>query len=236
MAIGVNANNYNSYRDTMKNYFADEEDKEVSDKPPIDFGTTPISDKKDKSVSVQDFLNLMVAQLKNQDFTNPVDDTQYVTQLAQFATMQQMEELAAYSKQNYVTSLIGKDVTVAKMSVTGDVNKQEGIIEKISLVNNEYKVYVNKKPYSLEEIMQIHTNREPPKTDEEKAAEEAAKKAEEEAKKEEEERVKAFGQTMDNIDDSLRNLNNSLNNMNKPKDPVPDPAAFAWDPITDGIL
>ena len=35
------------------------------------------------------FLTLLVAQLKNQDFMNPVDDTQYVTQLAQISTMQQ---------------------------------------------------------------------------------------------------------------------------------------------------
>lgn len=50
------------------------------------------TDKADNGVSVDDFLNLMVAQLQNQDFMNPVDDTQYVTQLAQFATMQQMQE------------------------------------------------------------------------------------------------------------------------------------------------
>ena len=41
----------------------------------------------DKAVKVEDFLNLMVAQLQNQDFMNPVDDTQYVTQLAQFAPL-----------------------------------------------------------------------------------------------------------------------------------------------------
>jgi len=47
----------------------------------------------DKAVKVEDFLNLMVAQLQNQDFMNPVDDTQYVTQLAQFATMQPENQL-----------------------------------------------------------------------------------------------------------------------------------------------
>ena len=33
-------------------------------------------------VTMEDFLTLMVAQLKNQDFMNPVADTQYVTQLS----------------------------------------------------------------------------------------------------------------------------------------------------------
>ena len=114
------------------------------------------TDEKEKSVAVQDFLNLMVAQLKNQDFMNPVDDTQYVTQLAQFATMQQMQELASYSKQNYVLSLIGKEVTAAKFTLSGDLDKVTGPVEKISLVNNEYKIIVGGKQFSLEQIMEIN--------------------------------------------------------------------------------
>jgi flagellar basal-body rod modification protein FlgD len=35
------------------------------------------------------FLQLLVAQLKNQDPSNPSDSTQFVTQLAQFQTMEQ---------------------------------------------------------------------------------------------------------------------------------------------------
>src|ERR1044071_466635 len=35
------------------------------------------------------FLQLLVAQLKNQDPANPADGTQFVTQLAQFATLEQ---------------------------------------------------------------------------------------------------------------------------------------------------
>jgi len=35
------------------------------------------------------FLKLLVAQLQNQDPTNPADSTQFVSQLAQFQTMQQ---------------------------------------------------------------------------------------------------------------------------------------------------
>jgi flagellar basal-body rod modification protein FlgD len=35
------------------------------------------------------FLQLLVAQLQNQDPSNPADSTQFVTQLAQFQTMEQ---------------------------------------------------------------------------------------------------------------------------------------------------
>ena len=87
-------------------------------------------DASDKAVSMDDFLTLMVAQLKNQDFMNPVDDTQYVTQLAQISTMQQMEEMAYNAKSTYVTSLVGKTVTAAKFTVAGDLKKTEGIVNR----------------------------------------------------------------------------------------------------------
>ncbi len=111
---------------------------------------------KENMVSVDDFLTLMVEQLKNQDFLNPVDDTEYLSQLAQFASMQQMQELAAYSKYSYVASLVGKNVTVAKFTVSGAVQKDTGPIEKISLVDDEYLLYVNGNSYTLSQIMQIN--------------------------------------------------------------------------------
>ena len=37
------------------------------------------------------FLQLLIAQLENQDPSNPADSTQFVTQLAQFQTMEQSQ-------------------------------------------------------------------------------------------------------------------------------------------------
>lgn len=39
------------------------------------------------------FLQLLVAQIKNQDPTKPVDSTQFMTQLAQFSNLEQMISL-----------------------------------------------------------------------------------------------------------------------------------------------
>lgn len=118
-------------------------------------------DESKKDVSIDNFLQLMIAQLKNQDPMNPMDDTQYVTQLAQFATMQQMQELAYYSRSNFIMSLVGKEVTVARPKVGGDIEKFTGPVEKISLVNNEYLIYVGGKTFGLNQIMEVH----PPKTE-----------------------------------------------------------------------
>ncbi len=103
------------------------------------------TDKKELGVTAEDFLTLMVAQLTNQDFMNPVDDSQYVTQMAQITTMQQMTELANYSKTSYVMSLVGKNVTAAKITVSGELQKETGPVQSVSLNNNEFTIVVNKK-------------------------------------------------------------------------------------------
>lgn len=120
------------------------------------------TDKKENSVSVDDFLSLMVAQMTNQDFMNPMDDTQFVTQLAQFSSMQMMQEMANYSKTSYVMSLVGQKVTAAKISPMGELQKETGPVQKVTLTNNEFGIWVNDKKFSLEQIMEIHDGNTPP--------------------------------------------------------------------------
>src|SRR5271155_2336525 len=59
-------------------------------------GSTSSSDTSSDSSNISDlasestFLNLLVAQLENQDPLNPTDGTQFVTQLAQFTQVNKM--------------------------------------------------------------------------------------------------------------------------------------------------
>lgn len=155
-----------SYRDQWNNKdLLEEEDGEKTEGTGSTDKThtwNAVFEEKKPGVTADDFLTLMVAQLTNQDFMNPVDDTQYVTQLAQFTTMQQMQEMANYTKTSYVMSLVGKNVTAAKITVSGELQKETGPIEKITLTNNEFGIWVNDKKFSLEQIMEIHDGTTPP--------------------------------------------------------------------------
>jgi len=54
-------------------------------------GTSPATNQsKDNKVNADTFLTLLVAQLKNQDPLNPQDGTQFVAQLAQFNSLEQL--------------------------------------------------------------------------------------------------------------------------------------------------
>ena len=112
-------------------------------------------DASDKDVTVDDFLQLMVAQLKNQDFMNPVDDTQYMAQLAQFTTLQQMQEMAYNSKTAFLTSLIGKTAVAARLNVNGELKKTEGVVDKVSFVDNKFMFYIGNEGFTMDQLMQV---------------------------------------------------------------------------------
>lgn len=112
-------------------------------------------DPKDRQVSIDDFLQLMAAQLKNQDFMNPVDDTQYMAQLAQFTTLQQMEEMAYNSKTTFASSMVGKTAVAAKINANGDLKRTEGVIDKVSFVDNKFLFYIGSLGFTMDEIMEV---------------------------------------------------------------------------------
>lgn len=69
-----------------------------------------------------EFLTLMVAQIRNQDPLNPLDGTEYVSQLAQMSTVEGIQNMSQLQKQNNVlmdtlqvlqtTQLVGKQVNL----------------------------------------------------------------------------------------------------------------------------
>ncbi len=73
------------------------------------------TDKTDNSIlEASDFMNLLIVQLQNQDFTDPMDNSDMVNQMATFSNMQMMQEMASYSKTMYAMNLVGKTVTASR--------------------------------------------------------------------------------------------------------------------------
>ena len=79
-------------------------------------------------VDYNSFLNLLVAQMKNQDPTNPMDSTQYVAQLASFSQVEQsvqlntkLDSLLQASTLSQADALIGRTVTSADGNISGVV-------------------------------------------------------------------------------------------------------------------
>ncbi len=120
---------------------------------------TSFSTKKDNATMDQsDFLKLMVAQLQNQDFKNPMDNSAMITQMSQLSNIQMMQEMADYSKTNYAISLVGKTVTAARFAANGTPDITTGVIDKAALVDKEYVFFIGDKQYKAAEILSIQAN------------------------------------------------------------------------------
>lgn len=78
-----------------------------------------------------DFLKLLMVQLQNQDPTSPMDDKEFISQMAQFSSLEQMtnlttsmEEMINIQEQNQLLSyshFVGKEITWHKLN-TNEAN------------------------------------------------------------------------------------------------------------------
>ncbi|GAF26489.1 flagellar hook capping protein [Moorella thermoacetica Y72] len=106
-----------------------------------------------KGLGKDDFLKLLAAQLQNQDPLNPVSNTDFIAQMAQFSVLEQMNNL--YESFNealmlQAVGLIGKEVTtrINDQTLTGTVSKVNWSPEGIILTVGEQQV-------SLKDVQEV---------------------------------------------------------------------------------
>jgi flagellar basal-body rod modification protein FlgD len=104
---------------------------------------------------MDDFFQLMVAQLANQDMYNTVDDTQFIAQMAQFSMVQALDDLSQLSITSYSVGLIGKEVTLAQRGSGDTLDVKKGIVEGVNLYNGSAQIVVDGTAYPLSSVMSV---------------------------------------------------------------------------------
>ncbi len=101
-----------------------------------------------QAVNTDDFLKLFLTQLNYQDPLEPVDNREFLTQLAEFSSLQiansnskSMESLLDVSSVNQSVSLLGKEVLVNSGNIPG--GSAVGTVSAIELNGNNVVLGVN---------------------------------------------------------------------------------------------
>lgn len=104
-----------------------------------------------------DFLKLLITQLSNQDPTNPMEDTQFIAQMAQFSSLEQMtnmnesfNKMAAMINSSQAAATIGRTVDID----VGDTTAR-GVVEATTM-GSQPQVMVNGMYYDLDKIKAVY--------------------------------------------------------------------------------
>lgn len=118
-------------------------------------------DRDRNALGKDDFLNLLVAQLRNQNPLEPLSNTEYIAQMAQFTSVEQLMNLASEMtalRQNLgmASQLIGKRVEWIDMDLhTGETVTLDGIVDSIVIRDGEPYAKVGELEIGLKQISTV---------------------------------------------------------------------------------
>ncbi len=111
---------------------------------------------KQNALGQDDFLKILITQLSYQDPTAPMEDKEFIAQMAQFSSLEQMTNMSSeFAKLsgtlnlNSAIGMIGKNVTIA----AGE-NVVNGMVEEVTGTENP-QVLVNGKFYDFNDIQSV---------------------------------------------------------------------------------
>lgn len=112
-----------------------------------------------KTLGQNEFLDLLVVQMRNQDPLKPMSDTEFIAQMAQFSNLEQTKsmqteiaKLRLGQSSQFALGLIGQEVVVS--SGVGDPVK--GIVTGIQIKDGEPILSIGEKTYPLGTITSVH--------------------------------------------------------------------------------
>jgi flagellar basal-body rod modification protein FlgD len=109
-----------------------------------------------QTLTQNDFLQLLVAQMENQDPLQPQSDTEMASQMAQFTALTQATNMASSLSQMQANSLIGSTVTV---QLPNSNSTTSGTVQAVLLgaesSDGTPQVMINGTAYDLSQVLSV---------------------------------------------------------------------------------
>lgn len=122
----------------------------------IDENSTSSSKRNTGDLGKDDFLNLLVTQLRYQDPLNPTDDKEFIGQMAQFSALEQMQNLNLSFTATKAYGLIGKSVTANIVDPsTKETTVLSGDVSSVKINGRKYYVVVRGTEVLVDEVTNV---------------------------------------------------------------------------------
>lgn len=112
--------------------------------------STKVDMKGQSSLGKDAFLQLLVAQMKYQDPLKPSSDTEWIAQMAQFSSLEQMQNMNATMSNVQAFSMIGQTV-----QISADEKVVEGVVDFVNVSGGVSYVSVNGNTYEASKVISV---------------------------------------------------------------------------------
>ena len=103
------------------------------------------------------FLQLLVTQMKYQDPLEPTSNTEYISQLAQFSALEEMQNVSRTMDMQRASGLVGQEVYIKTVDpTTGNTDFVHGLVDFVSFQNGKAYVSVGGKTYPLDNVDSVY--------------------------------------------------------------------------------
>jgi flagellar basal-body rod modification protein FlgD len=114
----------------------------------------------DGKLGKNEFLKILVAQIQNQNPLEPVQDTEFIAQMAQFSSLEQMMNIAdamnnLSNSLGLYSSMIGKQIGWQTLKPDGTVEVSTGIVEAIVVSDGKLHVVSGGRKIPIEDIISV---------------------------------------------------------------------------------
>ena len=101
------------------------------------------------------FLQLLAVELQNQDPTDPVSNTEYVSQIAQMNSLSQLQSISTSMDAYKAYAMIGKTVSYTTTASDGTSTASSGTVSSVIIDDDDVYLYVNSTKVSVDDVTQV---------------------------------------------------------------------------------
>lgn len=118
---------------------------------------TSLANSKEKTseYSKDTFLQLLVAEVQNQDPLEPTSNTEWISQYATFSELEAMNNMSSSFELSRASTLVGKTVVISSTSASGSTVTVQGKVDYVTYEGGQAYLSINGALYSMDDLHDV---------------------------------------------------------------------------------